>query len=196
MGIEKVVLENEVETIKVYRLDRLPDVVEKLIIPEGVNEIRTDQEIDERGFDYLNTTLKEVVLPESLTVICDRVFSYFRGLEVVDGLENVKHIGDEAFMQSGLSGDIKLSDKLKYIGQDSFYDTKIKSCDFSNSEITISKGAFGCCSELREIKGTENLISIQAFAFEYCRVLSKLGGLDKDSDIVDCSAFESCDGLE
>lgn len=196
MGIEKVVLENEIETVKVYRLNRLPEEVEKLIIPEGVNEIRTDREPDARGFDYLNTTLKEVVLPKSLKVIGDRVFSYFRGLKIVDGLDHVEHIGDEAFMQSGLSGDTKLSSQLKYIGQDSFHDTKIESCDFNGSEITIYKGAFGCCSELRELKGTENLVSIQAFAFEYCNKLSSLGGLDKESDIVDCSAFENCDRLE
>lgn len=86
----------------------------KVVFEEGITEI---------SGTVSGSSVKEVVLPQSLEVIGDKAFMRCEELQTITLPANVKTIGDNAFYGSGLT-DIILNEGLEYIGQEAFQDCR------------------------------------------------------------------------
>ena len=115
--------------------------LEKLTIEEGIKTIETG------AFSVGN--LEEVNLPDSLTVIQDRVFSGATKLAKVNPTDernvnfpkNIKRIGNQAFYNCvQLTGEVYIPDKLEYVGQYAFWRTKFTDIHTSVKPFYIAGG--------------------------------------------------------
>ena len=86
-----------------------------LIIPMGVKEIVL-------GTNSIFKEVKEVVLPEGLTKIGAKCFDSFSfaSLERINFPQSLIYIGDNAFDNTHLTGEIDLPRKLEYLGSGAF----------------------------------------------------------------------------
>lgn len=96
------------------------------------------QVIGRKAFMNCNA-LADATLPESLTTVNDNAFDSCYELKI-DSF-NGSYIGSRAFAGCK-TGDIKLSDKLTYIGHDAFADSVIESMYIPASDIDMTNGAF------------------------------------------------------
>ena len=111
-------------------------------------------------------TLREVILPNTITSIGDYAFAYCVCLESVTLPESVKKIGDRVFMNSGLVHIVV--PKCNKITDLAFLDcTKLK-------DVVISKGtrsvgfAFSRCTALEKISIPNSVKSIDRGVFYQC----------------------------
>lgn len=88
--------------------------LEKVVFEEGITEITGT---------VSGSSVKEVVLPQSLEVIGEKAFMRCEELQTITLPANVKIIDDNAFYGSGLT-DIILNEGLEYIGQEAFQDCR------------------------------------------------------------------------
>ncbi|UTY30359.1 leucine-rich repeat domain-containing protein [Treponema putidum] len=105
----------------------------KIIIPEGITGIRTDQY--DTGYDgafYNCTGITSISLPASLTYIGRRAFCGCTGLQTINLPASLKSIGVGAFRDcTGLTS-ITLPATLKEIGREAFVDTNLESAVFED----------------------------------------------------------------
>ena len=134
----------------------------------------------DNGKVVINTTLKEVTLPNEMTEIAGDAFYNCAGLESVTIPANVTTIGKEAFIQcTNLKAVTFKGNALTTIGNSAFsYCTNLPGIELPSSVTTIGGSAFYGCSKLTTITLPDNLTSI--------------GGDDKEEG----SAFQDCDLLE
>jgi len=139
--------------------------IEEIRIGEGVTTI------GESAFWRVDGDVSQIVLPNSLTSICDSAFCGVEGFSEVILPENLEMIGGYAFAYSDLIS-IECPRKLKTIGYNAFYQ----------------------CSDLSSISFNDELSKIEHLAFAECNALTSL---DLPSGLVeiDNSAFQSCYGI-
>lgn len=148
------------------------------------------------------SNLEHVILPTSITNINSGAFKDTPKLKSVGSMENVTFVGNRAFVNSGLEGDLylpKLNGTLEY---DAFHNTKISSVS-SLGKITAinggnsnAQGPFYGCTELTRVVLPETLTSIGGRdAFEGC---TKLVEINFPSGLTNIGAdsFSGCTALE
>lgn len=116
-----------------------PDV--ELYIPTG-NEL----------YKNVNPSLKEVILPDSLTEIPDRCFRGCSSIETIKLPEHLEHIHNDAFQHC----------------------SALKSIEFPNSVYSIDFYAFYGCFSLTEVTFPSSLEYLGTNSFEYCTSLEKV----------------------
>lgn len=126
-----------------------------------------------------SSSLKELIIPDSVEVIGNYAAMYCDNLEKVTIGKNVKHIGISAF---------EGSQENTYTGK-----SKLKTVVFNGAPKTISEKAFYFCSALTEIVLPEGVETIGEWAFAKCFSAKRIiipEGVKK----IDDHAFLKCTG--
>ncbi len=159
--------------------------IEEVIIPEGVKSIGAYAFADMQG-------LKRVVLPSTLERIDQGAFYNCTNLTVIEGLENVKFINQNAFANSGLAGDIRL-DSVVAIADNSFRNcTSIKSVTLSTNTQSVGAWAFAGATSLQSVTIPAEKIKLGQRAFEDC---ASLTAIELNVSVVPAGAFDGCAAL-
>lgn len=112
-------------------------------------------------------------------------FSGFLALE-----PSVKIIGDGAFRDCSAITGILIGEHVELIGCDAFIRSSIENVTIQGvSQLTISKGAFAWCSQLKYLNISGTGVSITAEAFAHCKLLERV--CMSDSVSIDQGAFDS-----
>ena len=82
--------------------------------------------------------------------------------------DDITEIGNYAFYNTNISGEIRISDKVTRIGSYAFYDTKIAGTLSFPDGIEIGTGAFQFCENLESVILPNGISSIKDNAFDEC----------------------------
>lgn len=132
-----------------------PEETEKIIITEGITEIRN--KCGEEG-PFLKSggtyeKLKEIQLPNSITDLGDGCFANQTNLEIINIPNSITKIPDYAFYKCEKLNEIELPEGLKIIGYHAFSEcNKLYYINFPQSLRIIEQGAFYKCATLPEVK--------------------------------------------
>lgn len=162
--------------------------VRKVTLPDTVTNI------GDRAF-YSCNLLSEISMPDGVTSLGDYVFCGCSSLSEISIPDGVTSIGERAFWQCSSLSKMQLSPGLIRIGDSAFEDcTSLSEIEFPAALKTIGKNAFERCGSLCSIKFPEGLQSIDECAFSMCNSLTDVllpAGLKKISS----KAFYNCDNL-
>ena len=125
--------------------------------------------------------LKHVKSRNDIVSVRDSAFYYCQSLVDFEVSESLDSIGSFAFAWSALSGSLRLSKSLLYIGEGAFYNTNIKDVevqkDFvelsTSSEKIIVTDVFGSCDSLKTIFVSEGVTAL-GLGFGYCDALTNI----------------------
>lgn len=95
--------------------------------------------------------LKNVVWNASLSEIPDWTFAA-TSFESFEFPKNITRVGECAFLQSKLIGDIVLPETVRMVGWNTFNGTNIQSVTFKGDVNKIAEGAFTQCPELAKVR--------------------------------------------
>ena len=139
-----------------------------------------------------NTTLTEVVLPDTLINIEHRAFANCTALRKIT-MNGVKAIGSEAFKGSGLEK-IDLPPVLENLGKYALADTGIESCVLPASIIFPGDYAFAGCKNLKNVIFPATMTGISARMFYNCPSIVEVN-LPEQIKKIGSYAYSSCPNL-
>lgn len=179
-------------------------------------------DLSEAEFDVLpnnfldsKSSLIEVILPESLTVIPSSAFRYCYGLtkvtapgvKTVDSsafyycnklatfdISNVTTINQSAFYECNNFNPKTLSSELKFLGSSAFYNTAITEVKMPEGITSVPSSAFSNCSKLTKVELPSSLTYIDSYAFSNCTNLVEIN-LPEGITSIQYNAFSSCSKL-
>ena len=128
----------------------------KIVIPttykgKAVTEIASF--FADTGFDRTNSTIKEVVIPDTVTTIGEYAFLHCTSLMSVVIGDSVTSIGDYAFSHCTSLTSVVIPDSVTSIGGSAFYDCdSLTSVVIGDSVTSIGEKAFKDCESLTSIK--------------------------------------------
>ena len=121
------------------------------------------------------TSLKSVIIPDSVTTIGYSAFSGCSSLESVTIGNGVTSIGKDAFSGCSSLTSMKIPDSVTSIGNSAFsYCRSLKSVTIGNSVSSIGGGAFLGCTSLNSVNIPDSVTSIGAMAFSGCGSLASV----------------------
>lgn len=199
-------------------VDHLTKDTSKINIPENVeykSKKLTVTSLNKGAFKN-NSTLSEVILPNTITSIGDEAFyncKYLRNINLNSNLKsigdgtfyncknlkninlnsNLESIGNEAFAQSGLIS-IEIPTSISFLGDGAFKMTRIKKISLPDNISKIPNYCFQECSQLQYVFPSSTLSRIESHAFENCILLKHIS-LPELSYIGEY-AFSGCAKLE
>ena len=141
--------------------------------------------------------IKDLVIPNSVTSIGDRAFSYCNGLTSVTIGNNVTSIGNGAFIGCSSLTSITIPQGVKDMGDGTFSGcTSLTSIEIPNSVTSIRGAAFKDCSGLTSIEIPSSVTLIENHAFYGCSSLTSVTipqGVKEigDGTFYDCSNLTS-----
>lgn len=139
--------------------------------------------------------LSSMILPDSIISIGHYSFEACGSLTNIIIPKNVKTIGNNAFIYSGLTS-IVIPDNVTSIGARSFSSCReLTSIDMANGITLIEKETFQNCSKLSSIKIPASVTSIEESAFRFCDNLT-LAEIPEGVTKIGASAFASCTALK
>ena len=118
--------------------------------------------------------MSDISIPDSVTVIEGRAFSFCSSLEQIVLPKNLTEIKSYTFYQSRDLKDVLLPAGLTKIGEYAFAETDLQTLDFGESLQTIGDYAFDRCTYLTTVTFPATLTSIGNYAFAYCSSLKEL----------------------
>ncbi len=159
-----------------------------IVIPDTVTVIG-DYTFD--GFDKLET----ITLPNNLTKIGDYAFNYCFKLKIKSIPDTVTSIGDYSFRDCDSITDIALSNTLTKIGNYAFSGCDgLESIVIPESVVEIGESAFDACKKLESVTILGKITNISNKLFEYCYNLKNIVLPDSITSIGDV-AFNGCYNL-
>ena len=138
--------------------------ISSIVLPSGVTSI------GKSAFEY--TGISSIVIPNGVTSIPQNCFCVSKLTSVTLG-DKVTSIGDSAFSYTALT-DIKLPNTLKTIEGYAFYNTKLSTITIPDSVIDMGSGVFKSCSNLKSVKLSKNLKTLESGMFDSCQKLESL----------------------
>jgi len=139
-----------------------------------------------------NTTLKSVVMPDTVTKIDKNLFYQCTSLNSVTLSKNIEILPDYTFYYCGNLKSITLPEKLTHIGDYAFNWCKgITEIDLPSTVETIGSHAFGHCNGLTSVVFPESLVSIGDSAFYTCNKLKEVT-FNEGLKVIGNQAFQSC----
>ena len=146
--------------------------------------------IPEKAFQNV-TTLKTIVLPNTLTTINKNAFDG-SGIESLELPSSFKTIGANAFQNCKSLTSVDMSNTgVTTIPTYAFYNcTKLKTVTLPSTVTSISTYTFKWCHDLESINLPENLTSIGSYAFQGCSSLESIT-LPKKLDTINMYAFNN-----
>jgi hypothetical protein len=137
--------------------------------------------------------LKEIALPDTLTVLGDSAFSGCSSLEEIALPDTLAAIGDRAFYKCTSLREVTFSATLTAIGRDAFEKcTSIQAIRMPDTLSSISQAAFLGCSSLREMT-LPTAVVLGKHTFLACHSLEVLALPARVS--IGEGAFGCCNGL-
>ncbi len=169
-------------------INRANSTIKEVVIPDTVTTI------GEYAF-YSCYSLTSVVIPDSVTSIGDYAFSHCSGLTSVVIPDSVTSIGDYVFSHcSGLTS-VVIPDSVTSIGNGAFLSCySLTSVVIPDSVTSIVYYAFSHCSSLTSVVIPDSVTSIGYYAFSHCSSLTSVVIPDSVTSIGD-SAFYYCSSL-
>jgi hypothetical protein len=151
--------------------------------PEGIEvisrEVLCDMLKDEKGILH-EETVREVVLPDSVRVICDNAFRGFKGLWSVTlntGGSDLHYIGKYAFAECENLGHFEQSNDLRYIGEGAFYKTKLPLAHI----FEIKENTEYVSNKMIEIEEPKLYKCIKSFYLDNCEYSDEQIAVNKNS---------------
>lgn len=117
--------------------------------------------------------IKSVKLPDTVTTIEDRAFSYCNRLTNIDISDKIVYIGNEAF----------------------FYNERLTDIGDLSNVVHIGDGAFIGCKALRTVTLSEKLTELGAYAFADCESLTSVT-VPLGINVISERLFDGCKRLE
>ena len=115
---------------------------------------------------FKNTTVSEVILPDSIKAILEEAFSGCKRLQHIDLPDSVEYLGGRCFVSSGLTA-LRFPDRLKIIpGGCCSGCANLSDVTFGQQLQTIKWAAFETCTKLRTVSFPESLLRVDHDAFE------------------------------
>lgn len=165
-----VIIPNQVNNIEVKEIKKelfLNNIyIEKLVIPETVTTL---------GYRmcYGCTNLKEVNLPDNISVIPDYAFEKCTLLEKINIPQSLVQIRNDAFAESGIKEFIA-PDSFKEIWGYAFKDCKnLEKVDL-NKTTSIGDMSFENCTKLSSIVLPNTLVELGTYVFSDCTLLNNI----------------------
>lgn len=138
--------------------------IKKLIIEQGITSVGA-------GMFNMCSSLEEVVLPESVTVIKDHAFKECISLKKIN-MQNILRIEDYAFVGCVNLEYIDLPDGLEFIGNGAFWGCGLKNINIPN-KVTKIVNTFWACDKIEEINISKSVTEIED-AFGGCESLKSI----------------------
>lgn len=125
---------------------------------------------------YLNDEIiTNLIIPDSVTSICERAFEYCSSLTSVTISNSVKNIGEDAFIYCDRLKSIKISDSVESIDSYAFaYCDALTNITIPDSVKKLGDYVFYYCRNLESLTVGEGVTSIGYSAFEYCKKLNSV----------------------
>lgn len=165
-----VIIPNQVNNIEVKEIKKelfLNNIyIEKLVIPETVTTL---------GYRmcYGCTNLKEVNLPDNISVIPDYAFEKCTLLEKINIPQSLVQIRNDAFAESGIKEFIA-PDSFKEIWGYAFKDCKnLEKVDL-NKTTSLGDMSFENCTKLSSIVLPNTLVELGTYVFSGCTLLNNI----------------------
>ena len=159
-------------------------VLETIDLPDSVSSINTGA--------FYNTGLKTITIPDNVTKIAARTFSYCNYLKTVNIPDGVTEIGNEAFYYCPALETINIPDSVTTIGENAFEQCRLlESIDLPAGLTSLGEEAFRECRALKSIVIPNGITSIKAATFMYCTVLESVT-LPNNLEYIGASAFYGC----
>ena len=118
-------------------------------VPETIDGYPVTK-IDEKCFQD-HTEIKQVILPESVSVLCDRTFYGCTALAEINFPSTLREIGNWSFAHTGLS-EVTLPDTVRKLGSGAFYSCiKLQSVFLPESVTKIGEDTFHMCPRLKTL---------------------------------------------
>jgi hypothetical protein len=145
-------------------------------------------------FDYTNTSVTSVVIPNSVTSIGVESFRYCAATSI--SIPNsVTSIGDYAFSYCTALTSISIPNSVTSIPNGAFYGcTSLASITIPNSVTSIWEGAFSGCASLASITIPNSVTSIFEYAFIDCTALASIT-IPESVTSIGYIAFRGCTSL-
>ena len=142
--------------------------ITEIILPNTITEIIDgDLSGDEYGVFTQSTSLKSIILPDSLTKIGAAAFRGCTSLETINIPKNVKTIGDKAFKDCITISEVLLPDGVTSLGYSTFENcSNLKSITIPSSVTTIGNSILKDCTNLNSIIIGDSTNTIGNNAFE------------------------------
>ena len=162
--------------------------IKDVVINYGITEIGTDAfrdssvinvdisdsvtVINDSAFGYCHK-LEKVSIPDSVTIIDDKAFIACYNLTNVNIPNGVTTIGSYAFCDCNSLTNIDIPNSVTTIGNDAFCNcNSVTSVDIPDSVTTIGWGSFYGCSSLEYVTVPKSVRYIGGQAFRYCPSLT------------------------
>ena len=130
-----------------------------------------------------NTTLKTVILPETLNTIGNSSFAMCKSLEYINIPANVSTLGRWMFEGCNLLTNIKLPGGLTAIPASAFYMCGIESIEIPSSVNFIGEWAFANCTKLVSANIPSGVTVLNEGLFAYCSNLQNISWHDNITSI-------------
>ena len=128
-----------------------------------------------RIISFRNQNLTSYVIPNNVTRIGDRAFSFCSSLAEVVIPNSVTRIGDSAFEGCSSLAEVIIPDSITGIGDRAFsFCSSLAEVIIPNSVTNIGKGAFQLCSSLAEVVIPNSVTRIGDYAFSSCSSLAEV----------------------
>lgn len=218
-----VYIPGTVQTIKLISFAWCPKI-ETLIIGDGVKMIDSHAfscapQIYENTEAPSNTSLKTLIIPDSVEEIWNHAFYGMEALEeltIGNGItriasdcfyncfsleeltlgNKVEYIDARAFANCHSLTQLVLPDTLKEIGQEAFYGGEnIQAINFNDGLRIIGDGAFSGCRSITDADLPNSVTSLGARAFCDCSMLNHVE-LSTRMTAIGESAFQNCSALQ
>lgn len=155
----------------------------------SINEIVISDGIEISPNTFFRALVDKVVLPNTCENIPEYCF-YASSISKLEGTENIKSIGDEAFRCCSFLENITFPNSVESIGEYAFADSELIDFDWPSACEVIPKGCFSNCSNLYKVSNLENVKTIRQSAF--CETgLTKTPNLSSVT-LIEPSAFFGC----
>ena len=136
---------------------------ERVVIPAKIGGLPVVS-IGEKVFK--NTTVSEVILPESIKAILREAFSGCKRLQHIDLPDGLEYLGSHCFAGSGLTA-LHFPDRLKTIPEGCCGGcANLSDATFGQQVQTIQGSAFHVCKKLQTVSFPESLLRVDNDAFE------------------------------
>ena len=148
-----------------------------------------------RIISFRNQNLTSYVIPNNVTRIGDRAFSFCSSLAEVVIPNSVTRIGDSAFESCSSLAEVVIPNSVTRIGDSAFEScSSLAEVVIPNSVTRIGDSAFESCSSLAEVVIPNSVTRIGDSAFEGCSSLAEVIIPDSITGIGD-RAFSFCSSL-
>ncbi len=136
-----------------------------------------------------NTSLKTLVIPDSVTTVGANAFANLKALESLTIGSGVTAIGDYAFKNCTALGTLVIPDNVVKLGKSAFYKcTGVTTLELGNGLTDIGDYAFYGMDKIEYIVLPENVENIGKFAFKGWSAITSII-LDKDIETIGAHAF-------